>query len=408
MKVLFITGNYLPGKNGGIENYTHWLASVLIQNNIQVEVAALHVDAAEDYHHEEVKINNLKGSFINFQTLLQTGDFDICHFHEYSAFGGIELPWFQKAKEYAKVYFTFHLPYFTCYKNDFRYKAIDDCNTFNDPGRCATCIIADKSGYHRYRSEAILSVISGISGITGVKQKLKEKVRDQHKKLDELIAVCDYIFIYAAWFKEILAENDYDQRSIRKIPYKTKTLLPGILDPVKGILKNKILFVGRIEYQKGLHLLCRAMNEVSTRNIQLDVYGNIMDQGYFDECRKAYGFNFKKTVNYPILMQVLGEYDFLVMPSVFTEMYSMMIKDAFYAQLPVIASTAKGNQDAVSDGENGFLFDYNDAADLASTIDKAYHLKENGWTPNFTYSEHPEKDIEEIISYYLNESLIEI
>lgn|GEM_PF-3382511 len=407
MRVLFITGNYLPGKNGGIENYTHWLASVLINNSIQVEVAALNVDSTTDCIYEGVKVNNLKGSFSKFETLLQKGNFDICHFQEYSAFGGIEMRWFQKAKEYGKVYFTFHLPYFTCYKNDFRYKAIEDCNIFNDPGRCTRCIIADKSGYDHYRSDALLSILSGISNFTGVRQKLKKKVIDQYKKLDELIAVCDYIFIYADWFKKILAENGYDQPSIKKIPYKTKTVLPGTPDPEKGVLKNKILFVGRIEHQKGLHLLCKAMNEISTGDIQLDVYGNMVNQDYFDECHKEYDFNFKRTINYPILMEILGEYDFLVMPSVFTEMYSMMIKDAFYAKLPVIASTAKGNRDAVSDGENGFLFDYNDAASLASTIDKAYNLKKNGWTPAFKYSDHPEKDIEEIISYYLNKSVIE-
>jgi len=400
VRVLFITGNYLPGKNGGIENYTHWLASVLIQNNIDVEVAALNVKSASNYLYEKVKVNNLKGSFLNFETLLQTGNFDICHFQEYSGIRGIEMSWLIKAKEYANVYFTFHLPYFTCYKNDFRYKGIEDCNTFSDPDRCSRCIIADKSGYHRYRSEPLLSILLGISGITPIRQILKKRVTEQSKKLTELIRVCDSIFIYADWFKKILAENGYDEPTIKKIPYKTKTILPDVSDVKKKDLKNKILFVGRIEYQKGLHLLCHAMNELETGDIQLDVYGNIEDQAYFDKCFKKYPFNFKGTTNYVTLIKVFKEYDFAVMPSVFTEMYSLLIKDAFFEKLPVIASTAKGNRDAVSDGENGFLFNYNDAEDLASTIDKAYHLKKNGWTPVFNYLDNSERDVEEIISYY--------
>jgi glycosyltransferase involved in cell wall biosynthesis len=407
LKILFITGNYLPGKNGGIENYTHWLAKVLIQNNIQVEVAALNVNRADDYVYEGIKVNDLKGSFNNFQKLVQTNHFDICHFQEYSAFGGIEMQWFLKAKEYSKVYFTFHLPYFTCYKNDFRYKAVEDCNTFNDPDRCSSCVIADKSGYGRYHSQTLLNILLTISDVTGMRQKLKGKITSQYKKLNELIAVCDYIFIYADWFKMILAENGYNQPTIKKIPYKTKTVFPKTTDPAKKEIKNKILFVGRIEYQKGLHLLCKAMNEIDTSNIQLDVYGNIVHQDYFDECYKKYAFNFKATMNYPTLMQMLSEYDFLVMPSVFTEMYSMMIKDAFYAQLPVIASAAKGNRDAVIDGVNGLLFNYNDARDLAVTIDKGYALIRNGWHPAFEYSTHPEKDIAEITSYYFNKTVIQ-
>lgn len=402
MRVLFITGNYLPGKNGGIENYTHWLASVLLQHDIEVEVAALNVNSANDYVYEEVKVNNLKGSFFNFETLLQTGNFDICHFHEYSGFRGIAMAWLIKAKEYTKVYFTFHLPYFTCYKNDFRYKAIEDCNTFSDSDRCTRCIIADKSGYNRYRSDTLLSILLGISDITGIRQILKKRVNGQYKKLDELIGVCDSIFIYADWFKNILAENGYDQPTIIKIPYKTKTILPEISDLQTGDLKNKILFVGRIGYQKGLHLLCKAMNQLQTKDIHLDVYGNIENDVYFHKCFKEYPFNFKGTTNYISLIKIFKEYDFAIMPSVFTEMYSLMIKDAFFEKLPVIASTAKGNRDAVSDGVNGFLFKYDDADDLASTIDKAYLLKKNGWIPVFQYPGDSERDIEELVSYYKN------
>jgi glycosyltransferase involved in cell wall biosynthesis len=81
-------------------------------------------------------------------------------------------------------------------------------------------------------------------------------------------------------------------------------------------------------------------------------------------------------------------------------MFSLIIKDAFYEKLPVIASSAKGNRDAITDGVNGFLFEYDNAEDLAKTIDKAYQLKVNGWMPEFSYPENPEKDNEEILSYY--------
>ena len=399
MRVLFITGNYLPGKNGGIENYTHWLASVLIENRIEVEVAALQLDSKEDYFYEGVKVHNLTGSFGNFEQLLEKGNYNICHFQEYSAFGGIELHWFEKAKEYAKVFFTFHRPYFTCYKNDFRYKDVEDCDTFNDPDRCSRCVIADKTGYSHHGSDALLDIILGISAISGVRKKFKRKIIAQYKRLDELTAMCDAIFVYAKWFKKILAENGYDSPSIKMIPYKTKPPAVNRSSPATS-LKGKILFVGRIEYQKGLHLLCAAMARKNNAGIQLDVYGNIIDQAYFDACYKEYPFNFKQTISYPKLMQILGNYDFLVMPSVFTEMYSMMIKDASYAQLPVIASAAKGNKDAVEDGVNGFLFNYNDSKDLGLTIDKAYALKKKGWVPVFQYPDNPGKDIDEIVSLY--------
>ena len=269
-----------------------------------------------------------------------------------------------------------------------------------DPDRCSRCVIAGKTRYSHHSSDALLGIILGLSAISGVSKNLERKITAQYKKLDELLAICDAIFVYAKWFKKILSDNGYDSASIKMIPYKTK---PAGVKPSTRInsLKGKILFVGRIEYQKGLHLLCAAMAQNNEAEIQLDVYGNIIDQAYFDACYKKYPFNFKETVSYPNLMQILREYDFLVMPSVFTEMYSMMIKDAFYAQLPVIASTAKGNRDAVRDGINGFLFTYNDSKALAFTIKKAYTLKKKGWVPEFEYPNNPEKDIDEIVSFYI-------
>jgi glycosyltransferase involved in cell wall biosynthesis len=401
LKILLVTGNYLPGKNGGIENYTHWLATILLKHHFEVEVAALHVGETGEYAYEGVKVNNLKRSYSAFEQLLKNGSFAICHFHEYSENGGIEIPWFKKAGEYCKrVFFTFHLPYLTCYKLDFRYKGIEDCNTFTNSERCTECVIADKAGYKIYESDIILKSFLGLVQVTGAKRKLENRIIVKHRKLDELISVCDNIFIYADWFKNILFENGYIDSSIKKIPYKTKTTITGPDLISDHTIKNKLLFVGRIQHQKGLHLLCKAMNNLGTKDIQLDVYGNITDQDYYDRCAKSYSFNFKGTTGYFQLLAILKEYDFLVLPSVFTEMYSMIIKDAFYEQLPVIASSAKGNSDAIIDGINGFLFDYDNARDLAVKIDKAYLLKKQGWKPVFAYPENPEKDIEEIVSYY--------
>lgn len=399
-KILLVTGNYLPGKNGGIENYTHWLAKHLIANNCEVEVAALNVVEKEDYIYEGIKVNNLNGLFTNFEVVLKNGAFDICHFHEYSGFNGIDIRWFKKAKQYCtKVFFTFHLPYLTCYKNDFRYKGVEDCNTFSDSKRCTECVTAEKMGYKKWgESDLVLAAGMSLMGITGQKGKLENKILLKYQQLNELIATCDQLFIYADWFKNILSSNGYDSVQIQKIPYKSKSITT--LNERDDTVKNRMLFVGRIQQQKGLHLLCEAMKNITNKNIVLDVYGNIVDQQYFDSCKRAYSFNFKGTTDYLDLLQKLNDYDFLVLPSVFTEMYSMIIKDAFYEQLPVIASAAKGNVDAVTEGKAGFIFEYDNAESLANTIDKAYQLKHEGWKPEFDYIDNSNKEMDEIISYY--------
>lgn len=400
MKILLVTGDFLPGKNGGIENYTNWLATILLLQQFEVQMAVLNVKEKEDYYYNNIKVNNLNGNLSYFENLLKSGEYDVCHFHEYSEYGGIEIPWFKAAKENCKkVFFTFHLPYLTCYKGDFRYNGLEDCSNFSDPSRCANCIIADKINYtHTPFSELYFLSAKMILSLTGKRKSLKEKIIDKYQKLNELVEVCDNLFIYANWFKLILAHNGFNSPKIKKIPYKLKSETSHSFRD--GVIKYKILFVGRIQAQKGLHLLCEAMNNLNVQNISLDVYGNIVDQNYFEKCTQEYNFNFKGTTEYFQLLKELRNYDFLILPSVFTEMFSLIIKDAFYERLPVIASSAKGNADAIKDGINGFLFEYNSSKDLALTVDRAYSEKLAGWEPQFESSNSPDKDLEEIVSYY--------
>jgi glycosyltransferase involved in cell wall biosynthesis len=310
------------------------------------------------------------------------------------------------AKEYCrKVFFTFHLPYLTCYKNDFRYNGITDCNNFFNPQRCVRCIIATRFNYQKngWLSPRNISIDLAIPVVelNSKARKLKKEIILRQSNLNELINVCDHLFIYASWFKDLLKINGYNDPSIKSIPYITKTTFLTDSIRVKGI-KKKILFVGRVESQKGLHLLCKAMNLISIRDIQLDVFGNVVDEKYFDNCAQEFPFTFKKTLPFTELLKILPEYDFLVLPSLFTEMYSMIAKNAFYEQLPVIASAAKGNVDMIEEGKNGFIFEYDNYEDLARVIDQAYHLKERGWMPQFETNNSTEDDEREILSYFLN------
>lgn len=402
MRILLVTGNYLPGRKGGIENYTHCLATTLLHNHFEVEVAALNLNKQASYIYQGIKVNYLEKHIDSFEDLLRSRNFNICHFHEYSEYGGIEVPWFRKAREYCKkIFFTFHLPYLTCYKNDFRYKGDEDCSNFSDPKRCANCIIADKFNYRKWgKSEGLLRLLQSSLKIVGKKQKLTDKIRYNHQQLSELLSLCDQVFIIASWFEKLLKENGYHNEKIKLLPnpIKPNPLERKNASSVKEFCK--IAFAGRIQRQKGLHLLCKAMQEISTRGIELDVYGNRLDEKYFENCIANFSFNYKGIVPRLELLTLLTGYDFLVLPSVFTEMYPMVIQEAFGVGLPVIASAAKGNVDVINDGINGFLFEYDNAKDLAATIDRAYQLKKNGWLPQFEERKNTEKGFQEILSYY--------
>ncbi len=400
-----VLGRYLPYKNAGIENYTHTLVKKLLENNYSVQVAVLESESISDYEYEGVPVLPLANGYRGFVQLVKEEKFDICHFQEYSGPNGINLKWFQAAKEKcSKVFFTFHLPYLTCYKNDFRYNGVEDCNNFSSPDRCVKCIIATKLNFRRTSDLSIRNI--SIKLLTPLIERipaihhLKHRIEERQVVLNDLVHFCDSIFIYADWFKMILNENGYTSSTIVKIPYVTNESTRNNAAVENSLtIKNKILFVGRIEKQKGLLLLCKAMNLIKS-DIELDVFGNVIDAAYNEKCKSEHGYNFKRTLPLKQLLKLLDQYDFLVMPSVFTEMNSMMIKDAFNYKLPVIASAAKGNKDVIREGKNGFIFNYDDYKDLARVIDEAYDLKKKGWQAEFEANNSAGNDLQEILSYY--------
>lgn len=407
MRIVLVSGKYLPDKSAGIENYTHWLAKVLMQNGHRVDVAILESKNMEGYSYESVNVFLLKKGFQSFIRLIQDNHYDICHFQEYSGENGINMDWIRIAKgNCKKVFFTFHLPYLTCYKNDFRYLGIEDCNTFNSPERCVKCIIATKLNYRDTNQfnayNAGIKLITPVIEKTGFMKKVRSRIKDRQEDLKELLKICDKVFLIADWFKEILIANGYDFPSMVKIPSISMLESQEISDHT---IQNKIIFIGRIEKEKGLHILCKAMKIISAGNIRLDVFGNKVNDGYFSNCRNEYAFNYKESLDHSELMKLLPQYDFLVLPSLFTEMFPLVIQEAFMNKVPVIASAAKGNVDAIEEGRNGFIFRYGDQKDLARVIDKAYHLKQKGWQPEFETKTSSESDLQEILSYYSPNSI---
>ena len=142
------------------------------------------------------------------------------------------------------------------------------------------------------------------------------------------------------------------------------------------------------------------MNKIRTKNIELHVAGNVVEENYFKSCQQEYDFIYEGTLPRAQLLQSFSEYDFLILPSVFTEMYSLVLREALYSKLPVIVSSAKGNRDVVREGENGFIFEYGSADDLANKIDKGYTLLAAGWQPTFLPENDPKHVEQEILSYY--------
>ena len=68
------------------------------------------------------------------------------------------------------------------------------------------------------------------------------------------------------------------------------------------------------------------------------------------------------------MVSTLTNYHLLCLPSVICEMSPLVIQEAFAAGVPVLASNVYGNAEQITDGENGWLFKFNDVNDLKNKL----------------------------------------
>lgn len=147
---------------------------------------------------------------------------------------------------------------------------------------------------------------------------------------------------------------------------------------------NIVLFVGRLVYRKGLHVLVRATQRVRSKDFKLYIVGG----GYMElpirMLAKAYGVEDRVE-----LLGVVPERDkvelyrkakIVVVPSIFNESFGIVALEAMATGRPVIASRVGGLEDVVVNGETGILVEPGSEEKLAEAIetlleDEAYRRK---------------------------------
>jgi glycosyltransferase involved in cell wall biosynthesis len=137
-----------------------------------------------------------------------------------------------------------------------------------------------------------------------------------------------------------------------------------------------LLYAGQILEHKGFAVLIRALARAS-RRYPLVVVGD--DQAeYAAACKRLAAklgvldqitFLGKKT-NSEVRDFLGSAGHVLVVPSTWDEPFSIVVLEGMGVGLPVVASNTGGTAEAITDGENGFLFRRGDYRELAAVLDR--------------------------------------
>lgn len=174
------------------------------------------------------------------------------------------------------------------------------------------------------------------------------------------------LFLFQSEFtRDMFVKFGYDIKKTHIIenPYDCKNITP------KYEGKNYILYFGRIEKNKGIYTLLKAME--SLPDIELKVVGigteyqNCLN--YISE-KRMHNVDFLGAKWNDDLMPIIENCEFVVVPSEWYEPSPYVVLQAFSYGKPVLASNMGGLNDMVKDGNNGILFNAGDDKQLTQKI----------------------------------------
>lgn len=136
-------------------------------------------------------------------------------------------------------------------------------------------------------------------------------------------------------------------------------------------------FVGSLMVSKAPHLLLEAFEQLPREAATVDVHGAHAayhgDDSYracLEPLLKTPGVRAHGAIGRAALAHALSSLDVLVVPSVWPENSPLVIREAFAAGIPVVASRIGGIPEIVEDGRNGLLFDPGSVEDLARVLNR--------------------------------------
>jgi glycosyltransferase involved in cell wall biosynthesis len=426
MKVIQVLNHFLPHQTAGTEVYTWALSKQLQKFGVNLQVLIPHYGqtfgasyvydglSVHQYAEPSVVDRSLIMGFRESDGLKHFTDYlrvtkpDIIHFHELAGSNGITLKHVQAAKAFgSKVIMTFHLARYSCKTGTLVYKGEDLCDGLINLHKCSNCYLRTRS----YLSVALpLTLVSAMldqlsidtsnwNSKIGTALGTLPIIAKQKNDLNALVASCDTIVTITNWYKRQLLANGVNEDKIsfipQGLPFKANIVL------VKNKVNHKplhLIFLGRINKFKGLHLLISAIDGINPSLINLSIFGNSDDLAYETNLRtktsEMSNVFWKGKLTQEEVVSTINRHDMLCLCSTFSEMSPLVIQEAFAAGIPVLASDVYGNAEQIKHGHNGLLFQFNNVADLRSKLLRC--IEDPSLLENLSKNIKPPRSFEEV------------
>lgn len=130
----------------------------------------------------------------------------------------------------------------------------------------------------------------------------------------------------------------------------------------------KLVFVGQVNYRKGIHHICKVAKEMGNA-VELFLAGPFDSESkIYEKYKNCDNIHFCGFVTRDKLAGLYNDCDVFVFPTL-GEGYGLVILEALSCGVPCIVSNLAGGDDAIVNGENGFVFNAGDDNELKKKIE---------------------------------------
>jgi starch synthase len=182
-----------------------------------------------------------------------------------------------------------------------------------------------------------------------------------HRRMKLEYEQTDYINVLSEYAASSFIKHGIPSKKLLKT-------LPGVdtdfFEPDYSISSNTfiILYAGRLQFLKGVHLLIDAFCSIKHKNAELWLCGTVHEEikPWLGKCKKIKVFPLQSAQS---LKKIYQQASVFVLPSI-QEAFGLVILEAMACGTPVIASRATGGPDVIDHEINGLLFETGNKDDL--------------------------------------------
>lgn len=201
-------------------------------------------------------------------------------------------------------------------------------------------------------------------------------IRDKCREVSEIALNATAVIAPSPAIADALTRNGVPENKIVLVPHGIPLLERSPLAEGIGERPVRFIFVGRINYIKGLHVLLKACQWLDEDSYELHIVGSAAtkpEKRYLKGLKKVF---FSRSViwygakNRHEILELLASCDLLVHPAIYLEVFGLSIAEALSVGRPVIATRCGGAEIQVRDGENGLLVQPNDPLSLYQAMQR--------------------------------------